>query len=152
MLSILDETHEQQPSRIRASALGACNNCFSLSQRQWKETGCTRSNFPSNYDDVGVVSFLWTKNVSKFSSQDKSSILSTSIKSQEMDFQTLLQTQINSRLVFLKCVLRSKILFMMHGINIIMYVDALWRHSHPTGLSQRKHLYSLRSTWTCVHN
>jgi len=28
ILSILDEAHEQQPSRMTASALGACNNCF----------------------------------------------------------------------------------------------------------------------------
>ena len=31
IVSTLDEAREQQPSRITASALGACNNCFSLS-------------------------------------------------------------------------------------------------------------------------
>jgi len=28
LLSTLDKAHEQQPSKIMASALGACNNCF----------------------------------------------------------------------------------------------------------------------------
>ena len=77
----------------------------------------------------------------------RSGHISTSIKSffffQEKDFQSL-QTQLIYTFWNVCCVCTT-VLFMVRGINIILYVDALWRHSYPTGLSQRKHSSSLWS-------